>query len=72
MYTTLSLELRDVRKKQEDKIKKDLLSDKHLKMVKKYLKEQGIELNKKEVEASVKGMIKKFGVIELIEKNYIN
>lgn len=71
MYTTLSLELRDVRKKQEDKIKKDLLSDKNLKEVKKYLKEQGIKFNKKEVEAAVKGMIEKFSVIELIEKNYI-
>ena len=72
MYTTLFLELRDIKEKEEDKIKKDLLSDRNLKELKKYFKEQGVEFNKNEVKAAIKDMIKNIGIVELLEKNYIN
>lgn len=72
MYTTLFLELREARTKQENKIKSDLLSDKNLKELKKYFKEQGVEFNKNEVKKTIKDMIKDIGIVELLEKNYIN
>lgn len=71
MYTTLFSELREARTKQENEIKNDLLSDRNLKELKKYFKEQGVEFNKNETKTAIKDMIKEFGIIGLIEKNYI-